>query len=128
MAYENSAGIGVSNQYGQRVAGGEEGVYKTFGFDDQYILDLDGPKPFPYKFPIRNNVKVVGFNAKFVTGTVTALTIGGVSVFTATEAAPVSLAASNTGIVVQTGGTGGKLVIRYENVAGDDFTWEETDV
>lgn len=120
MAYEDSAGLNVHNQYGPRTSGGEQGVEKTFGIKNQYVVNLP-MSGLDYKMPIRNNIKVIGYDAAFVTGTVTALTVGGVDIKSATEAAPVTLASSNTGVVAQTGGTKGDLIIYYINVAGDAF-------
>lgn len=50
--------------------------------------------------------------------TATAITIGGVSVAGATEAAPVSLAEGNTGVVVVTGYSG-RVIIFFKNIEGD---------
>ena len=128
MAYENSAGLNVHNHYGPRATGGEQGVFKTEGYNNEYVLDLRNPSGLNYKFPIRNNVKVVGVDVKFATGTVSAVAIGGTAVLSASESAPVTLAKTNTGVVTQTGGTGGVIVIKYRNIPGDAFTLEETDV
>lgn len=120
MAYEDSAGLNVHNHYGPRKAGGEQGVYLTDGLYNEYVVNLP-MSGLDYKLPIRNNIKVIGVNKNFTTGTVSALTVGGVDITGATEAAPVTLPSTNTGIVAQTGGTGGYIVIRYTNVAGDAF-------
>ena len=122
MAYEDSAGLNVHNQYGARKSGGEQGKNPTLGLWNEYLLNL--PLAGLYnKFPVRNNVQVVQADVKFATGTVSALTIGGVAVLAATEAAPVTLAANNTGVVAQTGGTGGYITIRYKNVGGDAYPY-----
>lgn len=122
MAYEDSAGLNVHNQYGPRATGGEQGVNLTDGFYNEYLVNLP-MSGINYKFPVRNNVKVIGVDLNFATGTVTAVTIGGVNVTAATEAAPVAIPDGNTGVVAQTGGTGGTLVIRYINVSGDAFAY-----
>lgn len=120
MAYEDSAGLHVHNIYGPRKSGGEQGRNPTLGLWNEYMLSL--PLAGLYnKFPVRNNVQVVQADVKFATGTVSALAIGGVSVLAASEASPVTLAANNTGVVTQTGGTGGYITIRYKNVGGDAF-------
>ena len=111
MAFSNTAGLGVNNQYGPRDSGGTQGVYKTEGYDSEFVWDLSGGA-LPVKFP--RNVKVTGVDVKFVTGTITALTIGGVAVLAATEAAPVSIVRANTGVIAKTGGTSGVVVIRYK--------------
>lgn len=120
MAYEDTAGLNVHNQYGARKSGGEQGKNLTDGYMNEYVLNL--PLAGLYnKFPVRNNVKIFATDVTFATGTVSAVTIGGVSVLAATEASPVSLASNNTGVVAQTGGTGGYIVIRYKNMGGDAF-------
>lgn len=122
MAYEDSAGLNVHNQYGPRKAGGEQGKFLTDGQRNEYVLSL--PLAGLYnKFPVRNNTYVTGVDVTFATGTVSAVTIGGVAVLSATDAAPVHIPSGNTGVVAQTGGTGGTVVIRYLNVPGDAFPY-----
>lgn len=111
MAYEDSAGLNVSNHYGPRSSGGTQGVYKTEGYYNEFVWNLDGDT-LPVLFP--RNVEVVGVDETFVTGNVTVLTVGGVDVLTATEAAPVGIVPTNTGVLSQTGGTAGYIVIRYK--------------
>lgn len=122
MAYEDSAGLHVHNFYGARKSGGEQGKNPTFGLWNEYVLNL--PLAGLYnKFPVRNNVKIVQCDVSFATGTVSAVTIGGVAVLAASEGTPVVLAANNTGLVAQTGGTGGYITIRYKNVGGDAYPY-----
>jgi len=111
MAYEDSAGLNVSNQYGPRGSGGTQGVFKTFGYDSEFVWNLDGAV-LPVLFP--RNVEITGVDETFVTGDVTALAVGGVSVLLATEAAPVGVVTANTGVLTQTGGTAGYIVVRYK--------------
>lgn len=109
--FENSAGIGVNNYYGARDSGGTRGVHKTEGYYNEFVWNLTSTG-LPIKFP--TNVEVIGVDETFTTGDVTALTIGGVSVIAATEAAPVAVVTANTGVLAQTGGTAGAIVIRYK--------------
>lgn len=111
MAYEDSAGLNVSNHYGPRDSGGTQGVYSTYGYDAEFVWNLDGDN-LPVLFP--TNVEVTGVDETFVTGDVTALAVGGVSVIAATEAAPVGIVAANTGVLTKTGGTAGYIIIRYK--------------
>lgn len=111
MAYEDSAGLNVSNHYGPRDSGGTRGVYKTEGYDAEFVWNLDLAGTV-VTFP--TNVEVTGVDQTFTTGTVTALTVGGVAVIAATEAAPVGIVTANTGVLAQTGGTAGYIVIRYK--------------
>lgn len=111
MPYENSAGLGVNTQYGVRETGGTQGVYKTEGYEAEFVYNLDGDD-LDSLFP--RNVEVTGVDETFVTGNVTALTVGGVDVIAATDAAPVGIVPANTGVVAQTGGTAGYIVVKYK--------------
>lgn len=110
--FESNTGLGVSNYYGARDSGGTQGVYKTEGYYNEFVWELSG-SVLPVKFP--RNVEVIGVDETFSTGTdITALTIGGVSVIAATEAAPVAIVTANTGVLAKTGGSAGYVVIRYK--------------
>lgn len=111
MAFQNSAGLGVNNHYGPRDSVGVRGVYKTEGYDSEFVWNLDGTS-LPVLFP--RNVEVTGVDETFTTGDVTALSIGGVAVIAATEAAPVGIVTANTGVLAKTGGTAGYIIIRYK--------------
>ncbi len=111
MAYENNAGLGVHNHYAARTSGGTQGVNKTEGRDGEFVWDLGAGLAFT--FP--TNVEVTGVDETFLTaGNVTALTIGDVAVIDASEAAPVGIIPANTGVLAQTGGTSGTIVIKYK--------------
>lgn len=118
MAFEKTSGLNVSNWYGPRTSGGTEGVQKTAGYRNEYCVDLPQSGGLFNLFPRGDGVYVNGFDTTFATGTLTALTIGAVNVFTATDAAPVRLLQTNNGLVVQTGLTAGRLVIFYKNISG----------
>lgn len=118
MSYENSAGLNVSNHYGPRVTGGGQGVIKTEGYTNQYVVD-GASQGLTFLHPRGDGVWVYGHDFTFAVGTVTSITIGGIEVIGATEAAPIRLFKENTGQVVVTGMTSGKTVILYKNVAGD---------
>lgn len=111
MGFEANTGLEVSNHYGPRDSGGTRGVYKTEGYYNEFVINLDGTSP-PVLFP--RNVEVIAVDETFVTGNVTALTIGGVDVILATEAAPVAVVTANTGVIAQTGGTAGYIIVRYK--------------
>lgn len=111
MAYESNTGLNVNNHYGPRDSGGTQGVYKTEGYYNEFVWNLDREN-IDVLFP--RNVEVIGVDETFVTGDVTALAVGGVSVIAATEAAPVAVVSANTGVLTQTGGTAGYIVIRYK--------------
>lgn len=111
MAFETTSGLGVNNHYGPRDSGGTRGIYKTEGYYNEFVINLDRAA-LPVKFPV--NVEVVGVDETFVTGNVTALTIGGVDVIAATDAAPVAVVTANTGVIAQTGGTAGYIIVKYK--------------
>lgn len=117
MAYEAKTGLNVSNQYGPRNTGGTRGITKTEGTYNEFSMTVPLLNTIDFKFPVLKGVKVVGFYAGDAVGTLTALSIGGVSVFAATDAAPVAIPAGNTGVLAQTGLTGGELVIKFTRVA-----------
>lgn len=118
MSYENTAGLGVSNQYGPRASGNGRGVVKTAGYRNQFVIDgVDAGLHFT--FPRGDGVWVNGHDYTFAVGTVTSIKIGGVEVSGATDAAPVRLFKENTGEIVVVGLTSGKIVVDYKNVAGD---------
>src|SRR5574337_1242064 len=122
MAYEDSAGLNVHNQYGPRKTGGEQGVFLTDGITNNYMLSL--PLAGLYnKFPVRNAVKVTRIDTNFVVGTVTHIAVGGVDIYDSTTPVtlPVAIPSGNTGVVVVTGGTGGYVNVEFENVPGDAF-------
>lgn len=111
MSFEDSAGLNVNNHYGPRDSGGTQGIYKTEGYEAEFAYNLDGEN-LDVLFP--RNVEVVSVDETFVTGNVTALTVGGVDVIAATEAAPVAIAPANSGVLAQTGGSAGYIVVKYK--------------
>lgn len=121
MGYENTAGIGVKNQYGPRLTGGEEGVFKTAGKSNEYVVELPSAALGSYSVPKadRGGVYITSIDLNFVTGTVTHIAIGGVAVYDSTTPVtlPVHLPTDNTGVVVVTGGTDGPVIIGFEDVA-----------
>lgn len=117
MGYENTSGRNVSTQYGVRATGGTRGIVKTEGTYNEFNVAIPLTGTIDFKFPVLKGVKVTGFYAGDATGTLTVLTIGGVSVFAATDAAPVAIPAGNTGVIAQTGLTAGELIIKFTRVA-----------
>lgn len=117
MAYEDSAGLNVHNHYGPRHTGGEQGVHKTEGFENEYVVD-GASQGLEYLFPRGGGVFVYKIDDTYAIGTVTDVTIGGLSVMAATETTPIHIPYTNTGEVVVTGLTGGRLVIYFKKSAG----------
>lgn len=119
MGFESNTGLNVSNYYGPRDSGGTRGVIKTEGHRNVFAWNLNATG-IAFKFPVGpvGNIYITKVDESFVTGDVTALTIGGVSVLAATDAAPVTIASNNTGVLGQTGGTAGTILIEYKVLAG----------
>lgn len=116
--FENTAGLGVRNWYGPRRTGGTRGFIKTEGMFNQFEVDLTITGiPFIHPIP-KGGMWVTQVDGSFVTGTVTAVTIGGVNVTAATATVPVFVPQANTGVIAVTGGTAGPLIIHSKNVAG----------
>jgi hypothetical protein len=119
MAFFKDPIRGVNKWYGARTSGGQQGPHLTDGYRNEYVWDLK-ITGLGLPFPTGNGIVVTGVDTTYATGgALTAATIGGVSVLAATDAAPVSIPEGNTGVVVLTGPTGGKVVIQYKNVEGD---------
>src|SRR3546814_3749875 len=98
MAYENNSGLKVHNQYGPRETGGEQGVHKTEGYKNEYVVDQ--ASVLLYLFPRGGGVFVTGHDDTFVSSVaVTSITIGGLEVIGATESAPIQFPYTNTGDV-----------------------------
>ena len=108
----------MSNHYGPRAVGGSEGNIKTEGAYNEYAINVDADR-LGFKFPVLDGVTITEVVSNFVTGTITALTIGGVNVNGAigTKATYVNLPDTNTGVVSLTGPTAGTVIIRYLRVA-----------
>tara|TARA_R110000772_G_scaffold144025_1_gene253582 strand:- start:13458 stop:13817 length:360 start_codon:yes stop_codon:yes gene_type:complete len=118
MSYESTSGLGVSNHYGVRSTGGTEGIVKTEGLINYYTVNFDGDGPLGYLFPVIDGVEVISVDADtFGTAGVETVTLGGVDIVAASEAAPVSIAAGNTGVIATTNITAGTLVIAYKRLA-----------
>jgi hypothetical protein len=120
MPYENSAGLNVNNHYGPRTTGGTEGTTRTEGIDNEFVIDLDESGlafgfPIPAAFTKQGSFYVTETDVTQATGTVTAVTIGGVAVASASVGSPVEITSANTGVIVATGATGGSITIRYRN-------------
>lgn len=118
MAYESNSGLNIHNHYGPRSSGGEQGVYKTEGFRNEYVVD-QASQGLQYLFPRGGGVFVVGHDYTYVSsGAVTSITIGGLDVTAATESAPIKIPDTNTGEVVVNGTYTGRVQIFFKKAAG----------
>lgn len=113
--YESGSGLNVNNHYGPRESGGTEGVTRTEGVLNEFLEDLDNTQ-LDFGFPVTNgDAWVTEADVSQLGGTITAVTIGGVDVTSATPEAPVQIPDANTGVIVYTGSNGtGKALIKYK--------------
>jgi hypothetical protein len=114
MGFENTAGLGVNNHYGPRPTGGTEGVTRTDGTNNEFMIDLDG-EGLDLGFPVTDGSAYVTI-VDVTVSDATTFTIGGVDVAAATDAAPVQIPDANTGVIV-TNGTTGKVLVTYNKYA-----------
>lgn len=122
MAYETSAfGSGdgsnvtqtVSNHYGPRDIGNQEGVYRTAGYQNEAVVNFDGDAlDLPIYLP--EGSYVVEIDENFATGAVTTATVGGDDV---SLAAPGSEVGPVGGELVIEGPTAGSVIVRFRHVA-----------
>lgn len=117
MAYERTSGLVVNTQYGPRTNGGGQGVHKTEGVLNEYVID-GASQGLPFLMPRGGGVFVSKIDLTYAKGTVSALTVGGVSILGATDSSPVYLPSTNTGEVVATGLTGGRIIVTFKKEAG----------
>jgi len=116
MSFENTAGLNVNTHYGLRNVGGVAGPLDTDGYKNQYGVDLP-PSGLINPYPVGAEIFVSEVDLTYVVGTITHIAIGGVAVFDSTTPVvlPVNIPALNTGVVVITGGTGGRVFLNYKN-------------
>jgi hypothetical protein len=118
MGFENSAGLDVSNHYGPRDTGGNEGITKTEGSVNEWSYDksqLGLQFGFPSPGTGDATVYVTDVSAAIPSQTVTSLDIGGVAVEAATKAVPIAIPAGNTGVISGFAGTAaGRIFVTYE--------------
>lgn len=115
MGYEANTGLGVKNQYGARKAGGYIGDYPGDSYVKSIEIDLPLTDSLGSKFPVTDGGAYVSRVDKFLSsGTVTALTIGGVDVVAADEGSEVNIPDANTGVIAVTGTGVGKVIVYYK--------------
>jgi hypothetical protein len=121
MAYETSA-FGsadgsnveqtVSNHYGPRTVGNQDGVYKTEGHYNEAAINFDGDSlDLPVYIPA--GAYVIEVDETFSTGSVTTAEVGGTDVSLAEPSSPVEA----SGEVVIEGPTAGTVIVRYRHIA-----------
>lgn len=114
MGYEAKTGLGVSNQYGPRAAVGVKGELEMDGYEQVFVVNLDGTGP-TILFPVVDgSAWITGVDSTFATGTLTDADIGAADIDAASTASPVHIADGNTGIITQTGLTAGNMIIKYK--------------
>lgn len=109
--FESGSGLNVNNHYGAFTTGGTEGVVKTEGVGNEFMIDLDNTD-LELGFPVGTNSIYVTFTDDTLATGLTSLTIGGVEVIAASSLTPVEIPSSNTGVIV-TDATAGKILVSY---------------
>tara|TARA_R110000751_G_scaffold14697_1_gene47531 strand:+ start:176 stop:553 length:378 start_codon:yes stop_codon:yes gene_type:complete len=124
MAYETTAfgsadgsnvTSDVSNHYGQREIGNQEGQLPTSGMVREMAINFDGDTlDLPVFMPADSYV--VNVITDFATGSVTAATVGGTDV-SAADGTAANVAGPVDGEVIVTGPTAGSVVLVYRHIA-----------
>ena len=125
MAYETSA-FGsadgsnvtstVSNHYGVRTVGNQEGVLPAKGLLTEAVVNFDGDSiDLPVYLP--EGSYVVNVITSYATGAVTTATVGGDDVSTA-DGTELAVVGPVGGELVVEGPTAGSVVIEYRHIAG----------
>lgn len=114
MSFESNTGLNVNNHYGPRAVGGTEGVTRTDGVNNEFMVELseDG---LDFGFPVTDGSAYVTI-VDVTPGNATTFTIGGVNVVAATDAVPIQIPDANTGVIV-TDGTTGSVLVTYNKYA-----------
>lgn len=108
--YESGSGLNVNNHYGERTTGGTEGVVRTDGTNNEFMIDLTNTD-LALGFPVTDGTAYITLVDNALANATT-FTIGGVDVFAASDIAPVQIPDANTGVIV-TDGTVGKVLVTY---------------
>lgn len=117
MAYDNGSNTwptgaaAVGKTYGPRDAGNQSGPVKTEGAYNELVVNFDTVGGGAVTALAGSHF--VEVDDTFATGSVSAATVGGTDVSTATEASPVEA----SGEVVVTGPTAGSVILRYKRIA-----------
>ena len=116
MGFENSAGLGVNNHYGQRKIGGTQGTYKTEGGGNEATINYDGDA-LGFKVEVPAGALVTEVLDDFATGVITVATVGVVDISGANGAVANYVAVPLGGTLTVTGPTAGRVVVKYINLA-----------
>jgi len=124
MPYESNTGLNVTNHYGPRDTGNQEGVIKTEGAKNQAVVNFDG-EAFDFKVYIPAGSVVTNIITDFATGAVSAATVGlvdisGAGQIDATVAGnttPATVSVPLGGLLTVTGPTAGYVIVEYMHVA-----------
>jgi hypothetical protein len=113
MAFENSAGIDVSNHYGPRPTGGTDGSHVTHDNVRQYVFDLDGDKIADLELSVTQSGVVRDVRFDGTAGTAT-IEINSTDVTDATYALPVAFTAGDIVVTVGTGTGKAYMTVEFD--------------
>lgn len=116
MPYESNTGLNVSNHYGPRDTGNQEGVIKTEGAKNQATVNYDG-EAFDFKVYIPAGAVVTNVITDFATGAVSAATVGAVDISGADGTAVNNVDVPLGGLLTVTGPTAGYVIVEYMHVS-----------
>ena len=114
MNFLNQAGLGVKNLYGARNAGGVKGELEMDGHEQVFVWNLDDNGP-TILFPVLDgSAYITQVDVTFATGTVSDVDCGATDIDAASIGTPINIPNANTGVLTQSGGTGGNIIIKYK--------------
>lgn len=116
MSYEANTGLGVSNHYGPRKIGNQDGVYERDGEENTAAINFDGDTLSLDVYVPANSV-VTEVVSNFATGAITAATVGSTDISGANGAEANYVAISTKGKLTVTGPTAGTVLVKYLHVA-----------
>lgn len=124
MAYETSAfgsadgsnvTSDVSNHYGKRNIGNQEGAYPAAGVDTEFAVNFDGDTLDLPVFLLEGSY-VTNVITDFATGAVTTATVGGTDI-SAADGTAANVAGPVSGELIVVGPTAGTVLIKVRHIA-----------
>lgn len=131
MAYETSAfgdgvatGSGgnvtsnVSNHYGPRTSGGEQGVVRTAGGENEAVVNFDADGPIYDTQVIPAGSVVTDVRGYGLTGAIATATVGSTDISAADDGDDTTwVTIATAGALAVTGPTAGQVVVKYRHYA-----------
>ncbi len=106
----------VSNHYGQRDTGGEQGKTNTYGVENESVVNFTGDGPLYDTQQIPAGAVVTHVVEMNLTGSVSAATVGATDISGADGTEGNYVGISTAGDLTVTGPTAGKVVVKWRKV------------